>query len=257
MLTYKEINLHSHTYRCGHARGAVADYAQEAERHGLRILGVSDHTPFPEKRDLNIRMDISEMPSYIAEIEETQKQYPDLLLLKALECDYTPEYISFYADLKQTYHLDYLIGSLHFFCRQDKIISYFDEPMDRAALKQYTEHLLATMDIDLFNFIAHPDLFCLRLEKWDSYTEDCVREMCRMAEHKKKPLEINLNGYHRPGSPYPNDKFWKIAADYRIATLINTDAHKPSNLCADRDVGYQIQQKYHLAQWDYHGVLPL
>jgi histidinol phosphatase-like PHP family hydrolase len=29
-------NYHAHTYRCGHAEGAEADYAREAEKAGLR-----------------------------------------------------------------------------------------------------------------------------------------------------------------------------------------------------------------------------
>jgi len=39
-------NYHTHTWRCGHAEGTERDYAQQAEKAGIRILGFSDHTPY-------------------------------------------------------------------------------------------------------------------------------------------------------------------------------------------------------------------
>ena len=40
------VNLHTHTRRCKHARGIPADYAKAAEEKGIRVLGMTDHTPF-------------------------------------------------------------------------------------------------------------------------------------------------------------------------------------------------------------------
>ncbi len=248
MELYEKINLHSHTYRCHHAEGTVEDYVQEALKHHVEVLGISDHTPFPEKRDEGIRMELSEFPDYVKEIEDAQKKYSKLRILKGLECDYTPEFIGFYKELKEKYQLDYLIGSVHFFYENGKMIDVFEEPLDHKRMNLYTEQMLGNLDTDIFAFFAHPDLFCMRLEKWDSYVEDCVREMCKLAEEKKRTLEINVNGLHKPGSPYPDERFWKIASDYQIDTIINSDAHKIKNLCAKKEYGFQIQKKYRLAQ---------
>ena len=39
-------NYHTHTARCGHARGEDRDYAEAALRAGIGTLGFSDHTPY-------------------------------------------------------------------------------------------------------------------------------------------------------------------------------------------------------------------
>ena len=52
------VNLHTHTHRCKHARGIPADYAKAAEEKGIRVLGMTDHTPFPDDRVIMIRMGI-------------------------------------------------------------------------------------------------------------------------------------------------------------------------------------------------------
>ncbi|MDO4632439.1 MAG: histidinol-phosphatase [Eubacteriales bacterium] len=249
MELYQKINLHSHTFRCHHATGRVEEYAEEAMRQNLKVLGVSDHTPFPEKRDEGVRMLFEELPEYLREIETAEKKYPEIRFFKALECDYEREMMPFYQELKKNYPLDYLIGSVHYFYENGRVVDAFHEPIDHARLRLYTEAMLENIDSELFAFAAHPDLFALQLEQWDAYAEDCVREICRLAEMKKKPLEINVNGRHKQGQPYPDSRFWKIVGEYDIETLINSDAHTVENLCAEKEYGYELQQRYHLKTW--------
>ena len=42
-----KVNLHTHTYRCGHAEGTEEEYVLAAIENGYVKLGFSDHTPFP------------------------------------------------------------------------------------------------------------------------------------------------------------------------------------------------------------------
>ena len=42
------VNLHTHCCRCRHASGTVAEYAESAHQAGIKILGFSDHMPFPD-----------------------------------------------------------------------------------------------------------------------------------------------------------------------------------------------------------------
>ena len=62
-------NYHTHTYRCGHASMAPErEYVEKAIASGIKILGFSDHTPYPGTftppgRPM-IRMDISELDNY-------------------------------------------------------------------------------------------------------------------------------------------------------------------------------------------------
>ncbi|MDD2970972.1 MAG: histidinol-phosphatase [Lachnospiraceae bacterium] len=253
MSSYRQMNLHSHTFRCGHAEGDTVDYAAEAVKNKMLLLGISDHTPFPEKRDENTRMEPEQMPDYIAGIEKAREKFPELQILKGLECDYTEEYLPFYQSLRNTYSLDYLIGSAHFYYENGERISVFKEPVNHKRMNAYMEQVIGAIDSGMFLFIAHPDLFCLHLERWDDYVESCVREICREAEQKKMPLEINVSGYlkGKDGSaPFPKDEFWRIVSDYDIGILINSDAHTVPCLCQDKEKGYALQQKYHLRQWN-------
>ena len=62
-------NYHTHTYRCGHAEGDVGEYAEQAEKAGLRTLGFSDHTPYDfydiGPRSQPMRMSLEEFPGYM------------------------------------------------------------------------------------------------------------------------------------------------------------------------------------------------
>ena len=48
-----EANYHTHTWRCRHASGTERDYIENAIDHGIRILGFSDHTPYPFPTDIH------------------------------------------------------------------------------------------------------------------------------------------------------------------------------------------------------------
>lgn len=72
--------------------------------------------------------------------------------------------------------------------------------------------------------------------------------ICKLAEQKHRTLEINVNGLHKQGSLYPDERFWKIVSEYQIGTIINSDAHRVENLCAKKEYGHQIQKRYCLKQ---------
>ena len=75
-MDHPRVNLHTHTRRCKHAAGTVADYCAEAEKAGIEILGFSDHSPFPDGEYAASRMDFSELPDYRREIEEARRNFP-------------------------------------------------------------------------------------------------------------------------------------------------------------------------------------
>lgn len=70
-------NYHTHTWRCKHASGTVSDYAREAEKAGINILGISDHTPLPDNRWLRVRMEMNELDPYLSEIDTAAEEFPD------------------------------------------------------------------------------------------------------------------------------------------------------------------------------------
>ena len=134
------VNLHTHTRRCKHARGIPADYAKAAEEKGIRVLGMTDHTPFPDDRVIMIRMGIAELDDYIREVREAQADYPKLKILLGLECEYFPEFDDFYRMLREEKKMDYLIGSVHFYMYKGKPKGFWNGfVMDREALQSYAD----------------------------------------------------------------------------------------------------------------------
>ena len=134
------VNLHTHTHRCKHARGSPADYAKAAEEKGIRVLGMTDHTPFPDDRVIMIRMGIAELDDYIREVREARAAYPKLKILLGLECEYFPEFDDFYRMLREEKKMDYLIGSVHFYMYKGKPMGFWNGfVMDREALRIYAD----------------------------------------------------------------------------------------------------------------------
>ena len=85
-------NFHTHTFRCGHARGDIKDYTKSAISFGFKNIGFSDHAFFPGIHHEFMRGDFSLLDDYIKAFEKTKKSPPDLsnreekVFVKLLDC---------------------------------------------------------------------------------------------------------------------------------------------------------------------------
>ena len=68
-------NYHTHTSRCNHARGSDREYVENAIKHGMKVLGFSDHCPwvFPDEYVSGTRMLPSQIDDYFKSLKD-QKQ---------------------------------------------------------------------------------------------------------------------------------------------------------------------------------------
>jgi histidinol-phosphatase (PHP family) len=242
-------NYHTHTFRCKHADGDVADYARAALDQGFEVLGITDHTPLPDNRWLPIRMELSDLPGYVSAIEEGQKAFPELKMLKGMECEWAPEYNSFFSEvLLGKYSFDYLILGCHFFPFGGRWLSSHGEIVDAKRLAAYTEFLIKSMRSGLFSFVAHPDLFGLSYLEWDQNAAAASKDILSAAEELKLPLEINGYGLmtrtvlnsQGTRTAYPWLPFWELAADYDVTVIVNSDAHHPRHVSQGIKQGRQI-----------------
>ena len=232
-------NYHTHTFRCKHASGTASDYAKIAVEKKFTILGISDHSALPDNRWQNIRMPIEDLQNYSDEIDEASATYPQIKILKGMECEYAPEYTQFYIDeLLGKYRFDYLIGGAHFFPVQNEWMGCYSADNTKANLFAYTDYIIDSIESKLFAFIAHPDLFGNFYLKWDKETISCSRAILEAAAGAQVPLEINGYGYRKEmiltndgfRKRYPLDNFWELAENYEISVIINSDAHKPEDI---------------------------
>lgn len=253
-------NYHTHTFRCQHATGDVIDYAKAAEAQGVTVLGMSDHVPLPSNRWPDVRMPMSQLDDYETAIATAQQRFPQLTILKAMECEYFPENHSFFEDeLLGQRNYQYLIGSAHYVLIEDRWKSAFGHLKTPQTLSSYAQSVVTTMESGLFAFIAHPDLFgCSQLE-WNDDIAACAKDILEAAESLKIPLEINANGFRKPPiptqqgfrAPYPWLPFWEMATDYQIEVVCNSDAHHPHDLTSFLEKTHEIADSLGLKKADF------
>jgi histidinol-phosphatase (PHP family) len=249
-------NYHTHTYRCRHASGDVADYVAQAARAGLSELGFSDHCPHPDERWPMTHMSMEDLPSYIQALNEAKalaasgiaagKATPRIL--SGLECEWVPEYLGFMKDEFLGNHgLDYLIAGIHSYPYQGGwgdtyAIGSVSE------LVAFTEASCKAMECGLFRFLAHPDVYCHSWLEWEENAISAARDIIATSLRTGVPLEINGYGMRKalvndPAGkrrPYPKEEFWKMAAESGVVCVVSSDAHRPQDTAANLEDGMAL-----------------
>ena len=231
-------NYHTHHDRCKHAKGDVEAYVKEAVKHNYAEFGMSCHTPHQNFPQMGTRrMDYSELATYFKDIEQAQKKYPQIKVLKALECEYFPHLHDYMTELKQ--QTDYLILAQHYIEIDGKFKDafHFTKPEQLNVYASCIEEALATK---LFAILAHPDVFMTLYPRWDEACEAATRQIAQAALDNDVILEVNANGLRRGKQtyqdgvryPYPSEKFWSIIANEfpTVKVIVNSDCHNPAYL---------------------------
>lgn len=228
-----KVNLHTHTYRCHHAKGTDEEFILAAIAAGYTKLGFADHTPFPyttefEKKNVD-KMDISDLPGYIESIRSLQEKYKGQIeILLGLECESVPEFFPFLKEVRK--EMDYLILGNH---GDRRIEPYFGKISTPAGLRRFVDAAVEGMETGLFLYLAHPDLMFNAYVEFDENAAAASREICREANRLHMPIEYNLYGVHKGSKPdrpgYPCPKFWEIAAEENCVAVVGVDAHIPDN----------------------------
>ncbi|MCL1949924.1 MAG: histidinol-phosphatase [Turicibacter sp.] len=231
-------NYHTHHFRCRHAKGTVEDYIKEAVRHNFDEIGMSCHLPFENFPELKaVRMTYDEMPLYFADIEDAQKKYPQLSILKSMECEYFPRFHDY---LKRIHdQCDYLVLGQHYIFNNGIIQDAF-RFIEPTQLRIYAEKVVEALETGLFRILAHPDVFMTKYPKWDSVCQEISRQIIESAIKNDVILEINANGYRKGKRKYedgtrygyPSENFWHLLAQEfpQAKVMINSDCHNPEFL---------------------------
>ncbi len=236
----RRINLHTHTYRCKHGSGDIGDYCAAAEQLGIRVLGFSDHAPFPDGSYAATRMHYLDLSAYASEIAAAAATHPGMTLYCGLEGEYNPRFDGYFRDeLLGEGKVDYLIGSLHFFWKRGEHVE-FSARMDSGELRCIAENSIAVIQSGIYDFMAHPDLFLRHGVEWTPEVAAVSREIILAAVSCGFPLELNGYGWRQPlvadahgnpGRQYPVRAFWELAAELGgVRAVVNSDAHTPSAL---------------------------
>lgn len=241
------VNYHTHTWRCQHAGGTEEMYVRRALGQGFKVLGFADHTPWPYESGYvaGMRMRLDQLEDYLATVRALGEQYAGQIRIPVgLECEAFPHYFGWLSELKEK-SLDYLILGNHYDLRDDADHDAFDEGggfyfgrcTKPAHIRRYAQRTIEGMRTGLFDYVAHPDLYCHVYRQFDADCVAAARDLCQAAVALDIPLEYNLLGiqYHARMQAadklgYPCSKFWEVAARYPVRAIIGFDAHAPEHL---------------------------
>lgn len=227
-------NYHTHTKRCGHAKGSDRMYVLTAIAAGYDELGFSDHAPmiFPESTEYysNFRMMPEEAEDYVNSVRSLQREFEgQIKIYLGFELEYYPELFENELKFLSQFNYDYLILGQHFVGNEYEEGSLYSgsECSDSVVFDAYISQCLEGLATGKFLYLAHPDLF-----KWMGSDEVYISKMTYFCEEIKKlgyPLEFNMLGFFDRRN-YPDKRFWEIAAKVGNDVIIGIDAHQPSAL---------------------------
>jgi len=221
-------NYHTHTYLCRHASGTPREYVENAIYSGIKVLGFSDHVPYPFSKngyESLFRMHLNDIDTYYTEISQLRDEYKDKIKIYiGYEAEYYPDEFLKMLEHINKYECDYLILGQH--CLNNE---YDGKPanqptQDNELLISYVDQVITAIGTGKFTYIAHPDIINYRgCEK--IYQQEMAR-LCTAAKKLNIPLEINLLGLSE-NRHYPYDVFWKLVRDVGNDIILGFDAHSP------------------------------
>jgi len=236
-------NYHTHTFRCRHASGSEREYIENAIKGGIKLLGFSDHAPYIFKDGYysTYRMRPEETEDYFRTVLDLKEEYKDDVEIHAgLEIEYYERYFEDTIRFIENFPCEYLIlGQHNLDSENGPLTKYPGLPTsDPRVFRMYIDEAIAGIETGKFIYLAHPDL-CPFTGDPAIYDAE-YRRLCETLKKYDMPGEINLLGV-REGRRYPSERFWRIAAETGIRTLIGVDAHCPEALsdeaCCEKAVG--------------------
>ncbi len=221
-------NYHTHTKRCGHAKGEDRDYVEAAVRAGIQVLGFSDHVPLPPgsiASDPGIRMSPELLGDYFDSLLALREEYAGRIELHiGFEAEYLPSCFARLQEMLSEWPCEYLILGQHFLEDGANGI-YMGMPFDDARiLERHVDSVIDAIDTGAFCCIAHPDIANFKGDEKVYFSQ--ARRLCRAAKEAGLPLEVNVLGMQELRW-YPRGLFFEAAAEEGCALVIGVDAHDP------------------------------
>ena len=251
-------NIHTHTYRCGHAKGTDEEYVLAAIEAGIKFLAFSDHIGFPGMSQKGIRQEADMVDDYVSSLTALKEKYKDQIEIHiGYEAEYYPEFKEYYKWLKEEKGIEYFILGQHCYIEDNKFKFYVGDIKENTKVSTYVDALVAGIKSGMYKYVAHPDLIINGYQAWDDNIKAQARRIIEACIEMDIPLELNLGGARWIALAsfkdilgynldvdflYPYEPFWALVAEYPNAKVtIGVDAHKPTDF---KNSGIEIAMKY-------------
>ncbi len=223
-----------HTPLCKHASGDPEQYAEVAERRGLRGVIFTCHNPVADW-GLHVRMEEHEFDTYLKIVEQARvKMLGRVEVLVGLESDFVPGMESYLEKLHKLAPLNYVLGSIHPQLAEYRARYFTGDPV--AFQRQYFTHLAEAAETGLFDCLSHPDLVKnIAPRTWN--VEQMLEHICLCLDRIAKTgmaMELNTSGLQKSIEEMnPGPVILREMNRRNIPVVIGSDSHKPGRVGDD------------------------
>ncbi len=256
---------HMHSKYCPHGtKDTFDEYIKEALKKGIEEITFTEHMPLPREFFNNEFFDdefleecapnVEEIEKYFSELKIIKEQYKDKIKINiGVEADYIvgyEEYIkkffSKYADI-----IEDSILSVHFVKDEDEyycidVIESFEKLLNKLGslekvYDKYFENLLMAIKSELGPYkpkrIGHPTLVRIFNKKYPIEYKNIGLLQSIMDELKKRDYEVDFNtaGLRKEfcGEVYPSGDFFNLVKVNKIKIVYGSDAHRSVDVGKD------------------------
>lgn len=233
---------HCHTTLCKHSVGEPEEFAEMAERRGLKGVVITCHCPLPDGYSSHVRMAPEEFDTYIALVERARSAWLGRVDVRlGLESDYYPGVEPWLEKLHARVPLHHVLGSVHY-----QVPDYrrrFFEGDVFAYQQLYYEHLAQAAESGFYDTLAHPDLIKNESpEEWllPRIQPFIERSLDRIAA-TGIAMELNTSGLNKAlPEMNPGRTQLELMFERGISVVIGADAHRPTRVGANFEDALKI-----------------
>lgn len=232
---------HMHTPLCKHATGDPEQYAEVAERRGLRGVIFTCHNPV-ENWTPQVRMEAHEFETYVAIVEKARlKMLGRVEVLLGLESDYAPGMEAYLEKLHRRAPLNYVLGSVHPQLGEYRALYYTGDPV--AFQRTYFSHLAQAAETGLFDCLSHPDLVKNVFPRtWNLNL--LLEHICECLDRIAKAgtaMELNTSGLQKSIEEMnPSFTILREMQRRNIPVVIGSDSHAPRRVGEDFEMACDL-----------------
>lgn len=194
------LDMHTHTVASGHAYSTFHENVQFAKKHGIKVLGVSDHGP---------AMEGGPALYYFHNLKVMPREIDGVTILRGIEANIL-DVDGRLDDLEERVwsSLDYVIASLHIVC------------VEPSTKEGNTQAILKAMDNKYVKVIGHPD---------DARYPLDYERIVKAAKEKNVLLEINNSSINphssRKGAKENIKVMLELCKKHGVRVIMGTDSH--------------------------------